>query len=67
MRDVLIALGSHAMSLVDVTVTAERPVPERDATADRLARLVRPALGLLLPVGAALLWEIGRASCRERV
>jgi sulfonate transport system permease protein len=46
------------MSLVDVTVTAERPVSERDATADRLARLARPALGLLLPVGAGLLWEM---------
>jgi sulfonate transport system permease protein len=46
------------MSLVHVTVTAERPVPAREASADRIARLVRPALGLLLPVGAALLWEI---------
>jgi sulfonate transport system permease protein len=46
------------MSLVDVTITAERPVPQRDANVDRLARLMRPALGLLLPIGAALLWEI---------
>jgi sulfonate transport system permease protein len=46
------------MSLVDVTFTAERPVPQRDANVDRLARLMRPALGLLLPIGAALLWEI---------
>ncbi|MFL6929704.1 MAG: ABC transporter permease [Xanthobacteraceae bacterium] len=46
------------MSLVSVTATAERSAPARQAPADRLARLARPALGLLLPVGAALLWEI---------
>jgi sulfonate transport system permease protein len=46
------------MSLVDVTITAQRPVPQRDANVDRLARLMRPSLGLLLPIGAALLWEI---------
>jgi sulfonate transport system permease protein len=46
------------MSLVHVTVTAERPLAQRQASSDRLARLARPALGLLLPVGAALLWEI---------
>jgi sulfonate transport system permease protein len=46
------------MSVVDVIVTAERHAPERAANADRLARLMRPALGLLLPVGAALLWEM---------
>src|SRR4051812_32781174 len=46
------------MSLVHVTVTAERPLAQRQASSDRLARLARPALGLLLPLGAALLWEI---------
>jgi sulfonate transport system permease protein len=46
------------MSLVSVTATAERSVPARLASADKLARLARPALGLLLPLGAALLWEI---------
>src|SRR5215470_15563598 len=46
------------MSLVHVTVTAEQPVPARTLSNVRLARLARPALGLLLPVGAALLWEI---------
>jgi len=47
------------MSVVHVTVTAERPVATREADRPaRLARLARPALGLLLPVGAALLWEI---------
>jgi sulfonate transport system permease protein len=44
------------MSVVQVTVTAERPVAAREAGS--LARLARPALGLLLPVGAAVLWEI---------
>jgi sulfonate transport system permease protein len=46
------------MSLVSVTATAERSAPARQASADRLARFARPALGLLLPLGAALLWEI---------
>src|SRR5262245_46956122 len=47
------------MSVVHVTVTAERPVPTRDTDrVARLTRLARPALGLLLPVGAAVLWEI---------
>ena len=48
------------MSPADVTVSAERPVlPAEQAREQRdlLARLVRPAIGLLLPVGAALLWE----------
>jgi sulfonate transport system permease protein len=46
------------MSLVQVTVAAERPLAERQASGDRLARWARPALGLLLPVGAAVIWEI---------
>jgi sulfonate transport system permease protein len=46
------------MSLVHVTVTAEREVPRRAPSADRLQRLARPALGLLLPIGAAVLWEL---------
>jgi len=46
------------MSAVEVTVAAERPVPARQAPPDRLARYARPALGLLLPVGAALVWEV---------
>src|SRR5262245_24137495 len=46
------------MSVVHVTVTAEHQVPVRTAPADRLQRWARPALGLLLPVGAAVLWEL---------
>jgi len=46
------------MSVVPVTVAAERSVPAREASADKLARLARPALGLVLPLGAAVLWEI---------
>jgi sulfonate transport system permease protein len=46
------------MSVVHVTVTAEHQVPTRAPVADRLQRWARPALGLLLPVGAAVLWEL---------
>jgi sulfonate transport system permease protein len=53
-----IAFAGHAMSLVQVTVAAERPLAQRQASGDRLARWARPALGLLLPVGAALVWEV---------
>jgi sulfonate transport system permease protein len=48
------------MSPADVTISAERPaMPAEQARASRdpLARLVRPAVGLLLPVAAAMLWE----------
>jgi sulfonate transport system permease protein len=46
-----------------MTVTAEHRIPETQAEAAPtsgagLGRFARPALGLLLPVGAALLWEI---------
>jgi sulfonate transport system permease protein len=51
------------MSLVQMTVTAEHQVPEHSAQAVRrpasgVSRFARPALGLLLPVGAAVLWEL---------
>jgi sulfonate transport system permease protein len=46
------------MSLGSVTVTAERPVAATQSSSDRLTRWARPALGLFLPVGAALLWEL---------
>jgi sulfonate transport system permease protein len=46
------------MSLGYVTVTAERPVAATQSSSDRLMRLARPALGLLLPIGAAILWEL---------
>jgi sulfonate transport system permease protein len=48
------------MSPADVTVSAEqRSVPAEQARAPRdpLARFARPAIGLLLPVAAAVLWE----------
>jgi sulfonate transport system permease protein len=46
------------MSLVRMTVSAERPsVPASRAQRDPLARLARPALGLALPLGLAVLWE----------
>src|SRR5262245_34981779 len=46
------------MSLGYVTVTAERPVAATQSSSDRLMRLARPALGLIVPIGAALLWEL---------
>ncbi len=41
-----------------MTATAEPDAVERAASKWRLGRFVRPALGLLLPVALALLWEI---------
>jgi sulfonate transport system permease protein len=46
------------MSLAQMTITAERAASgERKAVRERIARLARPALGLLVPVGLALAWE----------
>ena len=41
-----------------MTATVEEAPAERDASRGRLARFARPALGLLLPVGLAVFWEI---------
>jgi sulfonate transport system permease protein len=46
------------MSLVSMTATAEPAAVERAASKGKLGRFARPALGLLLPVVLALLWEI---------
>jgi len=46
------------MSLVSMTATAEQAAAEQPAPKARTARYLRPALGLLLPVALALLWEI---------
>lgn len=46
------------MSLVSMTATVEQSPAERPVTRSRFARFARPALGLLLPVGLALFWEI---------
>jgi sulfonate transport system permease protein len=46
------------MSLVVMTAVVEPAALERGAPKSRLARLARPALGLLLPVSLALFWEI---------
>src|SRR3982075_275612 len=57
-------LQSSAGSVLAMTMTIELPALERaEATAGpapsgRLRRYARPALGLLLPVGLALAWEI---------
>ncbi|MBV8751940.1 MAG: ABC transporter permease [Hyphomicrobiales bacterium] len=48
------------MSPADVTVSAERsalPTAHARGSRDLVARLARPAIGLLLPVAAAILWE----------
>jgi sulfonate transport system permease protein len=46
------------MSLVTMSVGAEPATIQGVARSKRMARLMRPALGLLLPVGLALFWEI---------
>jgi sulfonate transport system permease protein len=47
------------MSFVSMTIAAGQVSPEqRKATRDRVARWLRPVLGLALPVGLALVWEI---------
>jgi sulfonate transport system permease protein len=46
------------MSLVAMTAVVEPAAVERNAPKSGLAHFVRPALGLLLPVGLAVFWEI---------
>src|SRR5437016_2169691 len=47
------------MSFVSMTIAAGQVTPEqRKATRDRMARWSRPVLGLALPVGLAVVWEI---------
>jgi sulfonate transport system permease protein len=46
------------MSLVAMTAVVEPAAVERNAPKPGLARFARPALGLLLPVGLAVFWEI---------
>jgi sulfonate transport system permease protein len=47
------------MSLLSMTVAAGQLTPEqRRSRRERLSRYVRPALGLALPVAAALAWEL---------
>jgi sulfonate transport system permease protein len=47
------------MSFVSMTIAAGQVTPDqRKATRDRLARWSRPVLGLALPVGLAVVWEI---------
>jgi sulfonate transport system permease protein len=41
-----------------MTTTAEPTAATQDMPKGRLARLARPALGLVLPLGLALVWEI---------
>jgi len=53
-----IAFRWSVMSLVAMTAVVEPAAVERNAPKSGLARLARPALGLLLPVSVAVFWEI---------
>jgi len=55
-RDV--ALESDAVSLVAMTAGVEQAGVAGAASKTSAARVLRPALGLLLPVGLAVFWEI---------
>jgi sulfonate transport system permease protein len=46
------------MSLVRMTVEARHATTASKPAGDRLPRYLRPALGLLLPVGLAVAWEL---------
>jgi sulfonate transport system permease protein len=46
------------MSLSLMTATAEQAATERGQGRNTLARFARPALGLILPLGLAAIWEI---------
>jgi sulfonate transport system permease protein len=46
------------MSFVSMTATVEQAPAEQTKPRTTLARLARPALGFLLPVGLAVFWEI---------
>ena len=46
------------MSFVAMTIAAQGNPAEEQSVASRGSRLIRPALGLLLPVSLALAWEI---------
>ena len=50
-------MSLSAMSVAEPTVAAEPAAPSV-AKADRWSRLARPMLGLLLPVGLAIAWEL---------
>ena len=45
------------MSVVSMTIAVEGSVPEERAASRKWARFVRPALGLVLPVTLAIMWE----------
>jgi sulfonate transport system permease protein len=46
------------VSLVSMTAAAEQVTAEPQPQRNRYARVLRPALGLLLPIGLALFWEL---------
>jgi sulfonate transport system permease protein len=54
----VIAKTSATMSLVSMTLAAEGTPAQERAAANRRARWLRPALGLVVPVTLAVAWEI---------
>src|SRR5262249_54705292 len=63
-----IALEGSAVSLVSMSAGVEQAGGPEAAPKAGAARVLRPALGLLLPVGLAVFWEIavpmGLSQCR---
>jgi sulfonate transport system permease protein len=57
-RQSRIAIGRVPMSFVAMTIAAQGNPAQEQSVASRGSRLIRPALGLLLPVSLALAWEI---------
>src|SRR5580704_9659652 len=53
-----IAFRAPVMSPVAMTATFDQGATETGSSRPRLARLARPGLGLVLPVGLAVFWEI---------
>jgi sulfonate transport system permease protein len=53
-----VAFGTQVVSLLQMTIVVQPAAAEAAARKRPLARWARPALGLVLPVGLALLWEI---------
>jgi sulfonate transport system permease protein len=53
-----IAICGAVLSAVAMTATIDQSMTAAQASKPRLARFARPLLGLLLPLGLALFWEI---------
>src|SRR5262249_40380505 len=58
LRNMAIAKAHATMSLVGMTIVAEGAPAQERSIVSRRSRLLRPALGFVLPVTLALAWEI---------